>query len=95
MSMAFSARKLKSLMEAQHLTPGALAKRIRKFNPALERCQKHHVQLWLAETEPTATRLAALAASLGVPMEELFEEQSNMLDDLMGFYNRDFSRLSK
>lgn len=86
----FSAQKLKALMDAEapRLTCGKLAKRIRKMNPSLCVCQTQHVQAWIAGTVPNADYLAALAAALGVTLEEMYVESGSVLEDAEDAYQQ-------
>jgi transcriptional regulator with XRE-family HTH domain len=55
--------------------------RIRRANPQLN-VQRQHVTLWTGQGTPCANHLAALAAALGVTMEDFFEDDGKTLDDI-------------
>jgi transcriptional regulator with XRE-family HTH domain len=69
----FSPEKVRACMRAQAVSAGKLADRIRMFNPRLN-TRRQTVERWIRHgSQPTADYLAALAFSLGVTMEDLFD----------------------
>ena len=80
MPRLFSIPKLRALMAARHLTPYGLAKRIRRTNPHLQGCKTQTVDNWLHHGQvPTGNYVPAIAAALGVTMEDLYERTETVV----------------